>query len=158
MQDPTFNYHFELEKFYLHFDPTHLVSETQDAIETAKAEAEANAKAVVAAAEQEAPDLLPWDDNKHAREDLEKRLPLRAKVRRAAQCTCESTIENGKVIMQPGMVGVVRAYMDPITSSLGFTGYRVVVEHEGLMVPTSNCYHPSTLELVPAEAEADGED
>ena len=157
VQDPTFNYHFELEKFYLHFDPTHLVSEAQDAIETAKAEAEATAKAAAAAAEREALDLLPWDDSKHARKDLEKRLPLGAKLRRAAQYTGESTLKNGKVIMQPDMVGVVKAHMDPITSSLGSTGYRAVVEHEGLFGPTSNCHHPSMLELAPAEAAADVE-
>ena len=59
--------------------------------------------------------------------------------------------------MQPSMVGVVKAYMDPdpIYSSLGFTGYRAVVEHEGIMGPTSYYYHPSTLELVPAEAETE---
>ena len=68
VRDPTFDYHKDLHKRYLHFSPNHLVSEAQDSIE-------ANAKAAAAAAEQEALDLLPWDDSKHTRKDLEKLAP-----------------------------------------------------------------------------------
>ena len=60
--------------------------------------------------------------------------------------------------MQPGIVGVVKAYKDPDKDSLLFTYYCAVVEHEGLLGPISQSYHPSTLELVPAETEADAED
>ena len=157
VRDPTFDYHKDLHKHYLHFSPNHLVSEAQDAIESAKAEAKANAKAAATAAEQEALDLLPWNGSKHTRKDLEKRLPLGAKVRRATQCTGESIFENGKFIMQPGMLGVVKVYKDPITDEacLSFTYYCAVVEHEGLLGPTSTSYHLLTLELVPAEAGAD---
>jgi hypothetical protein len=151
VRDPSFEFHKDLLLDKMKFHAKHLE------LVTAEDEAQANAKAAAAAAEQEALDLLPWDNSKHTRKDLEKRLPLGAKVQHATQCTGESIFENGKFIMQPSMVGVVKVYKDPITNEacLSFTYYCAVVEHEGLLGPTSTSYHPSTLELVPAGAEAD---
>ena len=109
MRDPSFEFRKDLLLDKMKFHAKHLE------LVTAEDEAEANAEAAAAEAKQEALDLLPWDD-KHGRKDLERRLPLEAKVRRAAQCTGESTIENGKSMIQPGKVGLVKAYKDPITN------------------------------------------
>ena len=124
---------------------------TQDALKTAGAEAEAEAKAEATRAKAEAEakaaaaaarhtlDLLPWDDSKHAREDLEQRLPLGAKVQRAAQCTGHK----GWLLL-PGAVGIVKGHAN--LHSLEFSHYTTFVEVGPF--EDSGHYHLSTLELI----------